>query len=348
MTLEAPSRGVCRRLVALPGTAIHPRPMRRLLAPLILSLASCASAGGSAAASLAPIKVIPGYFGDARAPDGNTIVFEGKDGLVVVDTGRHLDHQEKILAYARERGKPIIALVNTHWHLDHSGGNAEIRAVHPNARIHTSNAVAGALEGFLAKSLERARERLADPKLPEEQKAEVRLGIAAMEDRRNLLPDVPITGPAALDAGGRTLKLHLADRAATEGDVWLYDAATRTAVVGDLVVLPAPFFDTGCAQGWREALAEIGRAPFTTLIPGHGPSMSRAQFVSYRKAFDRLADCAEGNAAAEACVSGWLGDAAEFLPTEQDRKGARQLLEYYLPEILRSPEKKAELCDPGR
>lgn len=320
--------------------------MRALLAPLILLLASCAS--GPAVPGLAPIKIIPGYFGEVRAPDGNTIIFEGKDGLVVVDTGRHLDHQEKILAYARERGKPITALVNTHWHLDHSGGNAEIRAVHPKARLHTSHAVAGALEGFLARSLERARARLADPKLPEEQKAELRLGVAAMEDRRNLLPDLPVTGPATLDAGGRRLELRLASHAATEGDVWIYDPATKTAVVGDLVVVPAPFFDTGCAQGWKAALADIAKVPFTTLIPGHGASMTRAQFGSYRRAFDRLADCAEGSAATQACVDGWLGDAAEFLPTEQDRKGARELLEYYFAEILRSPEKKAEFCRPLR
>jgi glyoxylase-like metal-dependent hydrolase (beta-lactamase superfamily II) len=317
--------------------------MRRFLALLILPLVSCAS-GRPAADNLAPIKIIPGYFGEARAPDGNTIVFEGRNGLVVVDTGRHLDHQEKILAYARERGKPIAAIVNTHWHLDHSGGNAEIRAVHPNARLHASNAVAGALEGFLARSLERARARLADPKVPEAQKAEVRLGIAAMEDRRNLLPDVPVTGPASLDPGGRLLELRLAGPAATEGDVWIYDPATRTAVVGDLVVIPAPFFDTGCAQGWKAALAEIAKVPFTTLIPGHGPAMTRSQFASYRRAFDRLADCADGSSAKEACVEGWLSDAAEFLPTEQDRKGARELLDYYLGEILRSPEKKAELC----
>ena len=320
--------------------------MPRLLSLLILSLASCASA--DRAGDLAPIKIIPGYFGEARAPDGNTIIFEGNDGLAVVDTGRHLDHQEKILAYARERGKPIAVLVNTHWHLDHSGGNAEIRAAHPGAKLHTSNAVDGALEGFLARSLARARARVADPKVPEEQKVEARLGIAAMEDRRNLLPDVPVTGPAELDVGGRRLRLRLARRAATDGDVWLYDPATRTAVVGDLVVVPAPFFDTGCAQGWKAALADIEKAPFTTLIPGHGPSMTRAQFTAYRNAFDRLADCADGSAAKETCIDGWLADAAEFLATDQDRKDARALLDYYFAEILRSPEKKAEFCGPPR
>jgi glyoxylase-like metal-dependent hydrolase (beta-lactamase superfamily II) len=318
--------------------------MRRLFAPLILSLASCASAGGPAAAGPAPIRIIPGYFGEARAPDGNTIVFEGEDGLAVVDTGRHVDHQEKILAHARERGKPVVALVNTHWHLDHSGGNAEIRAVHPKARLHASNAVAGALQGFLARSLERARARLADPGVSEEQKAEARLGIAAMEDRRNLLPDVPVTGPASLDLGGRKLRLRLARNAATEGDVWLYDPATKTLVAGDLVVVPAPFFDTGCARGWKEALAEMAKVPFTTLVPGHRPAMTRSQFGAYRRAFDRLADCAEGSAAKEVCIEGWLTDAAEFLPREEDRKGARALLDYYFAQILRSPERKAEFC----
>jgi glyoxylase-like metal-dependent hydrolase (beta-lactamase superfamily II) len=321
--------------------------MRRLLVPLILSLASCASAGKPAEGE-GPIKIIPGYFGEARAPDGNTVIFEGKDGLAVVDTGRHLDHQERILAYARERGKPVTAIVNTHWHLDHSGGNAEIRAVYPNARLHASNAVSGALEGFLARSLERARARLADPKLSESEKAEVRLGIAAMEDRRNLLPDVPVTGPAELDVGGRRLQLHLAGPAATEGDVWIFDPATRTAVAGDLVVVPAPFFDTGCARGWKKALADIEKTPFTTLIPGHGQAMSRAQFASYRNAFDRLADCAEGSAPKEICIDGWLADAAEFLPADQDRKDARALLDYYFAEILRSPQKKAEFCGPLR
>src|SRR6188768_3665348 len=105
------------------------------------------------AATPAP-KLIPGQFALDRNPDGNTIVFEDARGLVVVDSGRHKEHQAAILDYAKARGKPIVAIVNTHWHLDHSGGNQELRAAFPDARIYTSNAVAGALDGFLARSLE--------------------------------------------------------------------------------------------------------------------------------------------------------------------------------------------------
>src|SRR3954464_6965161 len=112
--------------------------MRRLLALLALMLVG---------ASPAPERgwhLVPGTFEPGRQPDGNSIFLDAPDGLILVDTGRHPAHQQKLLAYARERGRPIAAIVNTHWHLDHNGGNAEIRAAFPRARLYASNAVDGA------------------------------------------------------------------------------------------------------------------------------------------------------------------------------------------------------------
>ena len=62
---------------------------------------------------------------------------------------------------------------------------------------------------------------------------------------------------------GRTLDVHLAKFAASEGDVWIYDPKTRVVVVGDLVVDIVPFMDTACPDGWSKALAEVARVPFT-------------------------------------------------------------------------------------
>src|SRR6188472_3562811 len=58
-----------------------------------------------------------------RGPDGNTVIMAGPAGLIAIDTGRHVWHSDGIIAFARGRGAPIIAIVNTHWHLDHSSGN---------------------------------------------------------------------------------------------------------------------------------------------------------------------------------------------------------------------------------
>src|SRR5690349_17824420 len=95
---------------------------------------------------------VPGSFEPGRQPDGNSVFIEAPDGLILIDTGRHPEHQEKLLAYARSRGKPVAAIVNTHWHLDHVGGNAEIRAAYPKAPVYGSMAVEGALTGFFPKS----------------------------------------------------------------------------------------------------------------------------------------------------------------------------------------------------
>jgi len=308
------------------------------LAGLLLATAA------PAAAPLAPPQIVAGGYQSGRQPDGNSLVFEGRSGLVVFDTGRHSDHQQRILDIAKAHGKPIVAIVNSHWHLDHSGGNQEIRAVYPAARLYASDAVVEALKTFFARNAAQREARLADPSIPESEKADTRLDAAAIADPHDLLPDVTVAADMAIRPGGRVIHLHLAPNAATKGDVWAYDPSSRTLAAGDLVVLPAPFFDTACPEGWRTALGRLAHVPFRTLVPGHGSVMSPSQFKTYRAAFDRLVACSESKTSKETCISGWDRDAASFLPTETDRREANELLDYYFDTTLRSPEKLAELC----
>lgn len=309
-------------------------PFKPLLA--LFALATAAPGGD------APWTLIPGGITQGE-PDGNTVIFAQHGGLVVVDTGRHKQHQAKILAEARERGLPIVAIVNTHWHLDHSGGNQELREAYPAAKIYTSKAVYAALDGFLARNLVQAKAMAADPRTPQAQKDAIALFVETMDHRRDLLPDVPVTGDRKL---GR-LELHLAPHAATEGDTWLYDPASDTLVSGDLVVLPVPYFDTACAEGWRRALDAIAAHRFTTLIPGHGPALTRAQFEVYRSAYGRLVDCAESDATKQTCIAGWSHDAAPLLATQADRDYAAAMLDYYFDAILRAPAKQKGFCEGG-
>lgn len=80
------------------------------------------------------IAMIPGSFAPKREPDGNTVIFDAPDGLIVMDSGRHPWHRRAILDYANARGKPIAAIINSHWHLDHVSGNPDIRAAIPASR----------------------------------------------------------------------------------------------------------------------------------------------------------------------------------------------------------------------
>src|SRR4249919_3976085 len=103
-----------------------------------------------ASASAAPYQLIPGRVPlDWQGPDGNTVILDAPKGLIVVDTGRSPMHAQGILDYAKQQRRPIAAIVNSHWHLDHTTGNYDIRQVYPSAEVYASTAIEGALVGFL-------------------------------------------------------------------------------------------------------------------------------------------------------------------------------------------------------
>jgi glyoxylase-like metal-dependent hydrolase (beta-lactamase superfamily II) len=280
-------------------------------------------------------------------PDGNSVFLDSPEGLILVDTGRHPAHQEKLLAYAKARRRPIAAIVNTHWHLDHSGGNAEIRAAFPAAPVYASTALEGALTGFFPRSRKAAEEFLASRKASPELEAEIRRDFAAMDDAGSLRATRAVIRSGEVRIAGRRLRLNLAPFAATEGDVWIYDPSSKLLIAGDLVVGPVPFFDTGCPEGWRKALDSLAATPFATLIPGHGEPMSRPQFLRWRGAFNGLLDCAASDRAKAECVAGWTRDAAEFIPAGD--RGIEGMVGYYLDTRLRAPQAEREkYCRPLR
>jgi glyoxylase-like metal-dependent hydrolase (beta-lactamase superfamily II) len=303
--------------------------------------------GAAAAPALPPgYHLIPGAVPLDLSPDSNSIVINAPQGLIVVDTGRYPAHSQLILDYAKARGRPIVAIVNTHWHMDHTTGNADIRAVYPNAEVYQSNAVNGALKTFLANGVKGAEERLKDPQTPNNRIPEIHRFLDRMAHPDSIRPTRPVTGGGRMRLADRPLDVHLSKFAATEGDVWLYDPKSKVAVVGDLVVDIVPFMDTACPDGWSKALAEVAKVPFTRLIPGHGPVMTRADFSAWRTAYDNFVKCGHSTADKKECVDGWSRDAAKFIDTAH-KDYVRDAADYYLTTRLRSsPEERQKFCKP--
>lgn len=320
---------------------------RKMLKPcLALSIAMFASMTHAEPIKVSPgIAMIPGTSVAGRQPDGNSILIDAPKGLILIDTGRHKAQQDAIIAFARASRKPVAAIFNTHWHLDHSGGNAEMRAAFPAASLYASNAIEGALRGFLPKSRSDAESFVKSGKAPPGLAADIALDIAAIENPESLRPTHPVTASKAMKVAGRRIDVHLAPFAATEGDIWLLDRKSGVLVAGDLVVAAAPYFDTACAEGWRKALDEIASQDFETLIPGHGDPMNRTQFLNWRKAFNTLLDCAASDATNAACIVGWKRDAAAFIPAGERRIDG--LIGYYLDTRLRAePAERERYCRP--
>ena len=289
---------------------------------------------------------MPGTFTPGAQPDGNSVILEAPEGLIVVDTGRHVAHTQAVLDLASSLGKPIVAVVNTHWHLDHIGGNARVCEAGPDVRIYASGALAGALTGFLADYRAQLVDNLAKARLDSTAAAAMAAEIALIDAGPTLLPDVVITTSAPRVIAGRSLVVGLVGPAVTAGDVWIQDPATHLVIAGDLVTLPVPFLDTACPEGWLAALDHIARFDFQILVPGHGAPMTRAEFETYRTAFGNLLRNAASDAPVDDCLDGWLQDIGPLVPASE-HEFARQLLTYYLDQHLRGdPERMARLCAP--
>jgi len=229
-----------------------------------LVLAATPATPSAAATELARgVHLIRGELAPGRQPDGNSVLFRAPEGLIVVDTARRREHTRKLLDFAAAVGLTAKAIINTHWHLDHVGGNVLFREEFPGVRVYASSALAGAMTGFLAHfraDLENAIPKYADkPELLEQFKGD----LALIDAGPKLAPDEVVTASGPRTIAGLPLALNLETHAVTAGDVWVLDPAS-----GDLVTLPVPFLDTACLERWQASLAHLAKPTSRSWCPG--------------------------------------------------------------------------------
>jgi glyoxylase-like metal-dependent hydrolase (beta-lactamase superfamily II) len=317
---------------------------RLALAALCLAAVPPAGAQTPRAEPVAPgVHLLRGAMLPERGPDGNTVVFDAPHGLVIVDTGRHAWHSDAILVFAAARGRSVAAIVNTHWHLDHSSGNRRIKARFPEAPVVTTNAVDRALAegGFITREQTRAEARR--DKVGGAEAEELRVFLDTMAVRDSLRPDRVVSRDGPLRLAGRRFEAHVTDGAVTDADLWLFDRRTRVAVLGDLVTLPSAFFETACPERWRAALDAVWATPFKVAIPGHGAPMDRAAFDLYRRAFNAFLDCVASTAQAPVCAAAWTQAVASLEGV--DRSEADAYARYYVDFLRRNGGRSPDCLD---
>jgi glyoxylase-like metal-dependent hydrolase (beta-lactamase superfamily II) len=308
----------------------------RLAALAAFLCGACASAATLIAAGT---YLVEGQTAPNRQPDCNSIIIEAPRGLIVFDTGRHPEHTQQLLDFARMQGRPIAAIINSHWHLDHVGGNPLLRAAFPGIEVYASDAINAARTGFLAEYRAQLVSESANAAKQPDAQAAMRAEMALIDAGAALGPTVTISASGPLTIAGRRLQVQLESHAVTAGDVWVFDPQTRVLLAGDLVTLPAPFFESACPARWRASLARLEKTPFDRLVPGHGAPLGRQQFTTYRKAFSNLLACAGGSSGKAQCTDGWISDAATLIDSK-DVSYARTLIDYYLENYLRNPSER--------
>lgn len=195
--------------------------------------------------------VSPGNAGDIA----NASLVVGRDSVAVVDTGGSARVGAGLREAIRSVTKlPVRHVINTHMHPDHVFGNAAFESDGPGFIGHAK--LARGLSTRAAHYLSTNRERI---------------GEEAFSGTRVVLPTREIAERTEIDLGGRTLVLEPRKTAHTDNDMTVFDTATGTLFMGDLLFAGhVPTLD-GSIRGWLALLDEIGTRPAKRVVPGHGP-----------------------------------------------------------------------------
>jgi glyoxylase-like metal-dependent hydrolase (beta-lactamase superfamily II) len=207
---------------------------------------------------------------------GNMTLAVGKDGAILVDTEFAPLHDKISAAIGAVTKVPVRDVINTHFHGDHTGGNALF-----------------AQEGAVIISQENVRKRLAAGTVNGLTGAKTPPAPAAA------LPTKTYSETLTVKVGGRTAQLGHLHNAHTDGDTYVYFKDANVLATGDVVVIGRyPNIDfanggniKGMIAGTTKFLAIANKD--TKIVPGHGPLGTREDMVAYREllitARDRVA-----------------------------------------------------------
>ena len=216
---------------------------------------------GSEPAKLDVIKVRDDIYVISNvAVPGLTTALITNEGVLLVDDKFEIDHDSIMAALKTVTNQPVKYVINTHYHGDHSGGNAKLQAL-----------------GTLAVASIEARASM----------------VAANQSGQ---PNITVGNRAELFIGGKKVEIHKVGRAHTNGDVVVLFPEQRVLAAGDIFAngpgTSAQLVDYrggGSAKLWPQAIGQALELSFDTVIPGHGLVSTKADLTAYRERATRFA-----------------------------------------------------------
>lgn len=219
---------------------------------ILLGLSAGANAqGGFGPAELTLVKVQDNIYTIRDQGSGNASLLVGDEGAILIDAKFPQDHDGIMKFIEQVTDVPLLYLINTHMHPDHTGGNAAMQDI--GAHVIAS---------------ENARRIMAERDLPG-------LPNITFKDRLRIwLDDMPVD-------------LYYFGRGHTDGDIVVYLPTERLIVTGDLFALYGPYRAVidysagGSLRDWTRTLQGVLSLDFDTVIPGHSGVTDRANVEGY-------------------------------------------------------------------
>jgi glyoxylase-like metal-dependent hydrolase (beta-lactamase superfamily II) len=196
-------------------------------------------------------------------PGGNVVVLHGPDGKIVADTFVLPAWSDLKSTLDGLGTAPVSAVINTHWHFDHTDNNASFREAGAELVAH-----------------ENTTQRLS-------QSHEL-LGMRIEPAPEAARPTETFATTHTIEANGETINLAYIPPAHTDTDISIHYANANVIHAGDVFFNGIyPFIDAGTGGtingmvGGAERLLKMGDAA-SRYVPGHGPLADRAALTRYR------------------------------------------------------------------
>ena len=253
------------------------------------------------------IKVADGVYAAIAKPGGlalgNAGFVIGDEGVLIFDTFSTPAALEELISQIQALTKlPIKFAVNSHYHLDHTGGNQVLIAqgvpifAHDNVSLWqtTKNKRFLPAPEDLQKRRAEAAKKLSET--PEDQK-EKRAQFEGQIRRYDVLMTIKLTNPTVTFGSG-VVHLHLGKREVvlstlpghTGGDVFAYVPDADVVFTGDLGWSNTlPNLVDATVADWVPTLDKIlAQYPTARFVPGHGNVAGASEIKGFRDYLDDL------------------------------------------------------------
>src|SRR5438477_3040020 len=281
----------------------------------IILLAGGVTGGNRGATAVTPkadedfqlVKVAEGVYAAIAKPgglaSGNAGFVIGDDGVLIFDTFFTPAAIEELIGEIQSLTKlPIKYAVNSHYHLDHTGGNQVLaeRGVpiiaHDNVLIWqtTKNKRFLPAPEDLQKRKADAAKQLSE--IPEDQK-DKRAQLERQIRRYDAMMSIKLTNPTKTFGSG-TMRLKLGKREVilatlpghTGGDVFAYVPDAKVVFTGDLGWSKTlPNLVDATVNDWIPTLDKmLAQYPTAKFVPGHGNVAEAADMKDFRDYLDDL------------------------------------------------------------
>lgn len=213
--------------------------------------------------------------------DLNVGLVVGDGACLVVDTRATREQGRELTEAVRTVTPHPWAVVNTHFHFDHSFGNAAFRPASIWGHRRCVEALTDGGEAMRLRLVERCRDAGDAEK------------VAQLTATRIDPPDLPVDDTATLDVGGRPVGLRYLGRGHTDNDLVVLVPDADLLLAGDLVEQGAPpQFGDGFPLDWPATMDAVVSLISGAVVPGHGAVVDRAFVEGQRDELARLTEVA--------------------------------------------------------